>query len=72
MIGEIISVGAKGTARWMYVTYFDMDCVKGRMWSARKEKWTKTSTIYSRDAIGKKQPNCARPRPPISNFEAAQ
>jgi hypothetical protein len=70
MIGAIIPVGAKGSARWMYVTRVEADRVWGRMWSARKEQWTKTATWYARNAIGKKQPNCAMPNPPQANSPA--
>jgi hypothetical protein len=48
----------------MYVTKVEGDMVHGRMWSARKQKWTKTTAWYGRSALFNKQPNCPKPKAP--------
>jgi hypothetical protein len=63
LVGAILSAGYINP-RWMFVTKVDGQNVYGRLWSARSQTWTKTSALYSRDALGKKTPRCPKPTRP--------
>lgn len=60
MIGQILAVGTINP-RWMLIIEADKDQVKGHLWSAKTERWTKTVSTYAKSAVGCKTPRCPKP-----------
>jgi hypothetical protein len=49
----------------MFVTKIDGEAVYGRMWSSRRKHWTSGVDTYTKTAIGRKTPDCAKPAAPL-------